>query len=67
MYKLQFRVPQKFDHNTHNFHLYYSLKVGVPKWTDQPASFPEVTNETRVQREGQLIALAQLWAFVAVA
>ena len=51
----------------HNFHLYYSLKVGVPKWTDQPASFPEVTNETRVQREGQLIALAQLWAFVAVA
>ena len=26
----------------------------------QPASFPKVTYETRVQREGQLIALAQL-------
>ena len=28
--------------------------------TDQAASFSEVTKETAVQREGQLIALAQL-------
>ena len=43
-----------------------SLKVlcVLYTWTDQPTSFPEVT---AMQREGQLIALAQLYAFVAVA
>ena len=46
-----------------------SLKVlcVLYTWTDQPTSFPEVTKETAMQREGQLIALAQLYAFVAVA
>jgi len=37
-------------------HYFYSFHTR----TDQPAGFPEVTKETAVQRESQLISLAQL-------
>ena len=49
-------------YNMHNFHRnYFSQSWGVYYTrTDQAASFSEVTKETAVQREGQLIALAQL-------
>ena len=42
--------------NSDRFYNFYSFYTR----TDQPAGFPEVTKETAVQREGQLIALAQL-------
>ena len=46
----------------HNFQgNYFSRSWGAYYTrTDQAASFSEVTKETAVQREGQLIALAQL-------
>ena len=64
---IHYTVTQKFDYNTHNFHRNDVSQSWDAYYTNQPASFPEVTKETEVQREGQLIALAQLQAFVAVA
>jgi len=39
-----------------SLYLSQKLECALYTWTDQPASFPEVTNETGVQCEGQLIA-----------
>ena len=57
---------KKSDYKCTIFTTITPLKVGcvLHTWTDQPASFPEAINETRVQHAGQLIALDQVTSSV---